>query len=160
RSASQEPTPQETPPQETARKTESQLKRRGLIGAVAALAAGVLAKTTTQTAQAQGTPLLMGVGNNSTASTALTQTAGAGPALNVNAATFGIGIAGNSTTTSGVFGSSTNGFGVQASSTNNSGISASSASFHGIVGTTAGDASKVGVLGTATAGPGVNGASG
>src|SRR5438067_7428513 len=59
RAASQKATPQESPQQEPTPKTDSQLKRRGLIGAVAALVAGVLAKTTTETAEAQGTPLLM-----------------------------------------------------------------------------------------------------
>jgi hypothetical protein len=147
-SASQEPTPAETPPQESTPKTESQLKRRGLIGAVAALAAGLLAKTTTQTAEAQGTPLNMGVNNTSTATTG----------LNASAGSTGIVVSGS--TANGAFailGQGTGAaFGVGATATGNTALTGTSSGGNGIVGvtTTPGFSAVLGNAAIPAGGPG------
>jgi len=135
------------------------LKRRGLIAGAAALVAGMVARTTTKTAEAtDNVAILAGVNNTSTNTTTIARTGGGGSAFTVSSNT-GQAITGAGTgAVTGVFGSSDTGNGVYGQSSSTAGTYGTSTGFAGVWGNVSGSA-PYGVFGAAVGGTGVYGQS-
>jgi hypothetical protein len=138
----------------------SQLKRRGLVAGMAALAAGGLAKMTATTALA-GTDgdMVLSANNNSGSTTQLSSTGGGnnGAFRVVNTGGHGVTADVGNSTNIGVYGvNASNGVGVRGDSNTGQGLYGNSVNNYGVFGNSS---SNVGVYGNSGSGPGVFGTS-
>jgi len=170
----------EQQPRNDASRASGQLQRRGLLAAVAGVAAGLLTKVTTQpAAAADGQSMIIGALNQSNTTTQMSSTVGGsngallvtnsgGDAIYANAgdtgnvglraySSVGYPVYATSTNYPALYASSANNQGIQASSTTNHGIYATSRDYYGVYGLST---NNTGVLGYAPNGyPGVYGQS-